>query len=278
MRQVPPSVRAAWGLVGEVERLDGGQGTSVRVGPIVLKPQPDEVLVAWQAQLCHRISATGFRLPPPVPARDGRLVVDGWSATAHVGGEPVPEDDPSASSWLPVLAASRAFHTALADEPRPPFLDRRDDRWARADRIAWHEADPDSVGPRSRELIAGMGGLVDDEGLPRQMVHGVLSGNVLLADPTPPAIIDISPYWRPAAYADAVVVVDALLWWSTDPALAQLSRPTTVSSVQWRSLLTRALVFRLFAFDEPRRDVLDINDQLPRYAAVLGHLRSDVMR
>ena len=32
-----------------------------------------------------------------------------------------------------------------------------------------------------------------------QLVHGDLSGNVLLAHGLPPAVIDFSPYWRPPA-------------------------------------------------------------------------------
>src|SRR5262245_51505677 len=32
----------------------------------------------------------------------------------------------------------------------------------------------------------------------------------------PPAIIDLSPYWRPTAFASAVVAVDALVWAGAD--------------------------------------------------------------
>jgi uncharacterized protein (TIGR02569 family) len=269
---LPRSVVDAWDLDGAVEPLDGGQGTSVRVGDVVLKPQSDEALVAWHAHLCDRISATEFRLPAPLPSRDGRLVVDGWSATTWVEGHPVSDKDTTASPWLTVLATSRALHAALAEEDRPSLLDARTDRWMRADVVAWNELDPGDVGPRSRELLREMRDLVLDEGLISQVVHGDLSGNVLLAEGWPPAVIDISPYWRPAAYADAVVVVDALLWWRTDPVLIDVGRPAVVSSVQWRSLLARALVFRLLAFDEPRRDADEVEDQLPRYAEVLGLL------
>jgi uncharacterized protein (TIGR02569 family) len=269
---LPRSVVAAWGLDGDVEHLEGGQGTSVRVGEVVLKPQSDEALVAWHAQICDRLSDRAFRLPAPLPSRDGRLVVDGWSATTWVEGHPVSDGDTTASPWLTVLATSRALHAALADEDRPALVDARTDRWMCADLVAWDELDPDDVGPRSRELLRGIRDLVHDEGLIPQVVHGDLSGNVLLADGWPPAVIDISPYWRPAAYADAVVVVDALLWWRTDPVLIHLGRPGAVSSAQWRSLFARALVFRLLAFDEPRRDAAEVDDQLPRYTEVLGLL------
>ena len=41
-----------------------------------------------------------------------------------------------------------------------------------------------------------------------QLVHCDLTGNVLFAAGLPPAVIDISPYWRPPSYAEGVVVAD----------------------------------------------------------------------
>jgi uncharacterized protein (TIGR02569 family) len=229
-------------------------------------------LVIWHAHVCDRITATAFRLPAPVPAGDGRFVVEGWSATTFVTGRPVPEADGTVASWMAVLACSRAFHAAVAEEPGPPLLAARTDRWAKADRVAWGGGIPGEIGPQSQGPLRDVSELIIDEGLTPQVVHGDLSGNVLLAQGQPPAVIDVSPYWRPAAYADAIVVVDALLWWDADPALIEVARPATVPPTQWRSLLARALVFRLLAFDEPRRDAVEVEDQLPRYSTVLGQL------
>jgi uncharacterized protein (TIGR02569 family) len=271
---VPSSVVEAWSLDGTAEPLEGGQGTSVRAGDLVLKPLSDEALVIWHAQLCDRVTASDFRLPAPVRSGDGRLVVEGWSATKFVTGNSMPETDGTVASWTAVLACSRAFHAAIADEPRPALLDVRTDRWATADNVAWNEGLPDEIGHQSRELLRGMRELILDEGLTPQVVHGDLSGNVLLSEGHPPAVIDISPYWRPASYADAIVVVDAVLWWRADPALVEVARPTRLSPAQWRSFLARALVFRLLAFDEPSRDAVEVDDQLPRYAWVLDLLRT----
>ena len=55
--------------------------------------------------------------------------------------------------------------------------------------------------------------------LPSQLIHGDLGGNVLFADGEPPAVIDFSPYWRPAGLALAVAAVDALTWSGADPAI-----------------------------------------------------------
>jgi hypothetical protein len=69
-------------------------------------------------------------------------------------------------------------------------------------------------------------------------VHCDLTGNVLFANGLAPAIIDISPYWRPPAYAEGVVVADALCWHDAQASLADdLGVP--------RSAVARALLFRL---------------------------------
>jgi uncharacterized protein (TIGR02569 family) len=269
--ELPDEVRDAFAVTGPVTRLDGGQGTSVEADGLVLKPGADEADTTWFAALCERVPQRGFRLPGPVAARDGRLVVAGWSATRRVVGSPVPDEDRSIPPWLQVLAAGRALHEALRHEPHPPSLARRTDRWASADRVAWG-GPVDAPGPRSQELLREYGALVVDEGLPAQLVHGDLSGNVLISATEPPAVIDVSPYWRPARYADAVVVVDACLWWRTDPALLSLARPDGLAAPAWTSLLARAGIFRLLSFDEPSREAAEVEHELPRHRALLAAL------
>jgi uncharacterized protein (TIGR02569 family) len=244
--EVPRHVLEAFGIRGAVRRLPGGQGTSWRADWLVLKPHADETEIRWLAGLCSRHAFEGLRVPAPVPASHGRLVVDGWCATPFTAGSPVPDDDQHAESWLPVLAAGRRFHAAVHDEPPPPFFARRSHRWARADHATWYgvpEPVPVQVDQRRREFAA----LTHAEGLPDQLVHGDLSGNVLLAADREPAIIDISAYWRPAVYADAVVVIDALLWWRTEPSLIELAQLDGLPRDAWTSLLARAAIFRLLA-------------------------------
>ena len=76
--------------------------------------------------------------------------------------------------------------------------------------------------------------------LPRQLVHGDLGGNVLFHDALPPAVIDVSPYWRPAGYAGAIVVADAVAWGGAgDEIVEGLLRH------QGEQLLLRAVLFRV---------------------------------
>ena len=56
-----------------------------------------------------------------------------------------------------------------------------------------------------------------------------------------PAILDVVPFWRPVAWAAAVVVVDALAWGGADPGL--LERWAHLEA--WPQALLHALLFRL---------------------------------
>jgi uncharacterized protein (TIGR02569 family) len=104
-----------------------------------------------------------------------------------------------------------------------------------------------------------------------QLVHGDLSGNVLFADGQPPAIIDFSPYWRPVAYADAIIAVDGLLWFDAEPELLTLAR----SSPDFPQMLVRALMFRLVTMNERARDTAgDLHDELARFDMVASSVEA----
>ncbi len=59
----------------------------------------------------------------------------------------------------------------------------------------------------------------------------------------PPAIIDWAVYFRPAEWAHAVAIVDALTWHDVDPGV--LGRHHDVDHEQWTQMLIRALMFRI---------------------------------
>ena len=67
-------------------------------------------------------------------------------------------------------------------------------------------------------------------------------------------MIDFSPYWRPPAFASAVVVGDALVWEGADESLVG----AVADSDDFPQFLLRALIFRavvdaLFRAGEPDR-------------------------
>ena len=72
------------------------------------------------------------------------------------------------------------------------------------------------------------------------MIHADLGGNVLFHDTLAPAVIDVSPYWRPAAYADAIVVADAVAWSGAGDELVE-----RLLRAQGDQLLLRAVLFRV---------------------------------
>ncbi len=104
----------------------------------------------------------------------------------------------AAGRWEQLLAA-HSSHRALPDEPCPDFLPRRSHRWAVADRLAWHEASLDTLPVIKRLLHESLDHLRSpgSDDVPR--LAGDLIGNVLFSPGLPPAIMDVSPYWRPTA-------------------------------------------------------------------------------
>lgn len=242
-----PAVLAAFSADGSPTRLGGGQETAWRSGDVVLKPlDMAETELAWQADALAALVCDGFRVARPLRARDGSLVVEGWSAWEAVEGRH------GEGRWAEIVAVGERFHVALAGMPRPAFLDERTHRWAIGDRVAWGElpaADFAHVKHVPRLLAAAR-----PLHAPSQLVHGDLTGNVLFTRDLPPAIIDFVPYWRPLGYASAIVVADALVWEGADESVLEaVGHIEDFSQYLLRALVFRAVVDRLLRETEPLR-------------------------
>lgn len=235
---------------GAVEPLGGGQGASVHAGDLVLSPGRDAEVATWLnptlARLAVRLdeqprrSPRDLRVAMPVPARDGEWVVDGWGASRWEPGTTVCTD------LDVVVATARLLHAQLASAvpSRPENLSRRSDRWAAAERAAF-EGSPSGPG-----LVSRLAALRDDTPLgPDQLVHADLTGNVLLDAAGAPVVIDVAPAWRPIRWAEAVCVLDAVLWW--DAPAARMSEWTSGAD---RQAMLRAALFRLLSDVDPRLD------------------------
>lgn len=194
---------------------------------------------AWVCEVYTAWTAGDVRVPEPVrPAgADDAWSVDGWAAHVLVPGrdaDPVTEIDR-------ILDASDAFHTAVADLPRPTFLDERRDPWAFGDRLAWEEGvEPEGDEPTLR-VIGWLRDHLAPVTSPGQVIHGDVLPNVLLHDRLPPAMIDWPPYYRPAAMATAIAVTDAVTFKEAPLALLETCR----QGADWDQLLIRALLYRL---------------------------------
>lgn len=250
MTVLPPArVLAAFRLSGIPEPLPGGEGRAVRVGGAVLKPVTGREEAEWCAELFASLPpSVSFRVPRPIRAGSGTYVVGGWAAFELIPGRAGP-----GGRWASLLAVGRAFHDALRTVARPDLLDRRTHPWAVADRVAWQEEDVTLRGDAARALAA-LRELQAPVSAPSQLMHGDLTGNVLFHRGSPPAVIDFSPYWRPARYGEAVVVADALTYHGAEADLVD------ALGDEGPQLLVRALTFRLVALalltgDPPPEDL-----------------------
>jgi hypothetical protein len=204
------------------------------------------------------------RIAEPLRTHDGEWVCEGWSATRWVSGsEPDYSRD---STWVDIVQAGEAFHRAVAHLSRPACLEAREDPWARADRAAWGEQDL-RIHPGFSDVAVRLREAFEPLGQP-QVVHLDLTANTLFEPGSAPAVIDVSPYWRPPAYAYGVVLADALCWYGAE---ARLLEQTGVSV----PAVARALVFRMLTSSElawSRQDLVDVDDEAARYRRAAGDL------
>jgi uncharacterized protein (TIGR02569 family) len=182
--------------------LPGGEGRTYRAGQRIYRQESDPIEAGYIAQLYHTIQEDGFRVPKPIPTKQGGwITAEGWSAWSFVSGQPASKQD------LPqVIEAVQAFHQALAQAPYPTYLRQRNSPYDRADQQAWGEL-PDEIdqtlAPFVRKLARRRRPVAN---LSPQLIHGDLNEeNILVAPGLPPAIIDMTPYWRPAEFALAVL-------------------------------------------------------------------------
>jgi hypothetical protein len=159
-------------------------------------------------------------------------------------------------------ATAHLLHAHLASTvgERPEALDARTDQWAAAERAAYEpevalRAAADRPEPGLADLVGTLVAGLDDTDLGHeQLVHADLSGNVLLDAAGVPFVIDVSPSWRSPLWAEAVCVLDAVLW---------LGAPVDALD-DWRSGARRQAMLRAALF----RVLSDQPCEVARYAAL----------
>ena len=228
--------------------LPDGQGNAWRVGNAVLKrvdvPVPQ---LEWQASLFDSLQDRApFRVPRAIRTEAGDLSVGGWFAMTYLRGRWEP------GRWLDVVAVGEAFHAAVSSVPRPAFIDERDDPWSIGDRVAWGDLSVDAI-PKTKHLERLIAHL-SDVSAPSQLIHGDLTGNVLFDEELAPAILDLSPYFRPTSFASAIVVADALVWEGADASLLEgMTHERDFGQYLLRALIYRIVTDRLFRLDQQLR-------------------------
>ncbi len=218
--------------------LRGGQGSTFRSGSIIIKQADSEVEGVWLAETFQRLASTHeIRVPKPVLSVNGRWIEEGYVAWSFVQGEYFQ------GGYREKLLACDAYSKLLEGLAKPPFLTTRMNAWSVADRKAWGE---ESLQYEQEFLQICHGLLIHVEtlDLSAQVIHGDFSGNVLFADGLPPAVIDFSPYWRPADFAKAVILMDAAVWDRTVSAKDLSEFFATIENI--RQLGLRAALRRIF--------------------------------
>lgn len=270
--QPPRPVVAAFG--GDPDRLvplPGGQGTSWRAGPIVLKPaQPGEP-IPWLATACAAMPASPhYRFARWIRATDGSWSVNGWSATRWLPGQR------RQGAWKARLATAARFHADLPelDSEALTMLEAREDPWSIGVRVAWgRRAIPGHLPSTLEGILADLAPLLTKPwtGPAMQLVHGDLAGNLLYADGLPPAIIDMSPHVAPAKFAEAMLVADSTAWEGAPSSFAAWYATTQPNG---RQLLARAVTFRLVTAmtqwpDQPQRLAAELAGYRPVISALV---------
>jgi uncharacterized protein (TIGR02569 family) len=257
--QPPAAVLAAFGATGVPVLESGGQGRTWRAGDLILKPCDQPAEAAWTCDLLSTLEPTAcFRVARPVAARAGGWLASGWQAWHAVSGRP------GTARCAEVLDLADALHAAIAAVPRPGFLDTRDDPWAYGDRVAWDELPVDGDGVMA-ELLLRLARARRPVRLPGQPVHGDLLGNVLFAEREPPAVIDWAIYFRPVLWAQAVAVVDALVWCGAPEEVVHARGDRD----GWGQMLIRALMYRMATQEGHRLHGLPVRESPADYQAVV---------
>lgn len=155
---------------------------------------------------------------------------------------------------LPVIrAAGEVLHAQLAVIVTEQLaeLGARTDRWAEAERVAFGQQPTPDRDPELIALLAKVRDAIAADPIagPEQLVHADLAGNVLLDAAGAPVVIDVAPAWRPVQWADAVCVLDAVLWLDASGAVL---RPWTQGAP--RTAMLHAIMFRLLSDDPPDLD------------------------
>lgn len=224
----------AFGIEGVPVHLAGGEGTCYRVDNVVLKPTQHSVEATWVVEINNRLASDKFRVPKPIPAKDGSWVVDGWTAAEFLPGEHRP------GHYAEAIQLSRVFHGALAGIPKPGWFDQKTDIFSVSDKMAWGELPlPDF--DLTNEPFKRIFGRLQENRLPNQLIHGDWGmDQILFHASLPPGVIDLTPYFRPADYPIADMMVGAMAYDGADASILDLGK----NIEDFDQLLLRAVVMR----------------------------------
>jgi len=201
----PKKVVDNFGIIGKMKKFSGGQGTTYLIGNMVLKPVEYEPEFNWVAKTFSKLKSKQLRLPRYIKSKNNKWVEDGWGAYHYIDGRHYKKRIEEKKE------VSEKFHHLIKNLSCPKFIEKREDPWAKADRMAWEEI-PLKCHPKLKPYALKLTSKFKPLTLKNQIIHGDISGNILFSKGKPPAVIDFSPYFRPIDFALAILAVDSLVW------------------------------------------------------------------
>lgn len=269
---IPEKIIKEFGGNFTLELLQGGQGKTYRSGDVVFKQCVDEFETECLSEIMCKLSQKGFRRACPVKSKSGKWVIDGWQAFEFVNGKPG-----IVGREKEALNACQALHNAIRNvytsSECPAWLEHREDFWIVSDQLAWGKLDP--TNHIEFQMLSEIQYLYDHlyniDHLTSQIVHCDPGGdNVLFSPNQAPALIDISPYWHPTGYSNAMMLSDAVAWEGSIPDVLNLCSDEN----QFDQLLLRAVLFRI-SIPALRNDIKGFRSELNAYLPVLDFISLD---
>ncbi len=269
-----------FGVKDGLQLMNGGLKRCFRAGDIVLKYLPDtsEEEASWLPNLLNSIESKEFRVQKHLKSEDGRYIEDGWSAYYFLSGNHIKGCLPEKRRVL------EAFHKEIKNVPKPPHLmvDRKDP-WTMADKMVWDEI-PLNCHERILKAIQDL----YKQRAPLRVVNQLIQGNpsnILFHKTEPPALIDLSWYWRPADFSLAILAADYLLCWCKEGCDC-LPRNEVVAVFEdvkhFKQLLVRAVLRRALELEGLRRFnerfLYEIDNHVPAINFVYDYVAQSRLR
>lgn len=241
MKQNYPSneVLIAFNIKSKPKLLKGGDRHTYKADNTVLKTIYNEDESNGIAELFSRLESKHFYTEKPIKSIFGKWVHKGWGAFTFVDGKE------SKSRWKEKIEISKKLHQAISKIKKPAYIDKVNHPWAIADRMVWGDTKL-VYNQRLKNTLYPLQEKLKPINLKGQLIHGDISGNILFNEPLPPTIIDMSPNWRPANYATAIIIVDAIVWEKAPDSLLKEMN----NNFESNQLLLRAVMWRIKATEE----------------------------
>lgn len=246
------------------QKLVKQTNSKFRLDKMVLAKISDNAKGTWSSLIRENLLINQMVIAKPVRSSDGRFVVSNWKVDIYPEGTPQ-------RNVLDLTYIARLLNKELKLAEKPDFLRKAPfnigsytDIFQIADSIAF-SSNPEKVlsnyqnfinqsemSEKFLRIFRELLSLRRSIELANQITVLDLFGNTSVDSTGTSVVVDLIPYFRPANYAIACIVVDSLIW---DPGTSNhlLNIPLNDNNApkafpEWEQLLLRAMLFKLLVF------------------------------